>query len=56
MSSLAGKKVVVIGGSRAVGRQIARATARNTARVLAVAREEGPLRPLAKEVPGLEAL
>jgi NAD(P)-dependent dehydrogenase (short-subunit alcohol dehydrogenase family) len=56
MFSLAGKKVVVIGGSRGVGRQIAEAAARNGARVLAVAREEGPLRLLAKEVRGIEIL
>jgi NAD(P)-dependent dehydrogenase (short-subunit alcohol dehydrogenase family) len=56
MSSLAGKKVVVIGASRGVGRQIVKAAARNTARVLAVAREGVPLRLLAKEVPGIEVL
>jgi NAD(P)-dependent dehydrogenase (short-subunit alcohol dehydrogenase family) len=56
MVSLAGHKVVVIGGSRGVGRHIVEAAARHGARVLAVARGEGPLRLLAKEVPGSEML
>jgi NAD(P)-dependent dehydrogenase (short-subunit alcohol dehydrogenase family) len=56
MLSLAGKKVVVIGGSRGVGRQIVEAAARNGARVLAVARQAGPLRQLLNEVPGIEIL
>jgi len=43
-----GKNVVVIGGSRGVGRRIVEAAIRNGARVLAVARREAPLRQLAK--------
>jgi NAD(P)-dependent dehydrogenase (short-subunit alcohol dehydrogenase family) len=56
MLSLAGKNVVVIGGSRGVGRQIVEAAARNGARALAVARQQGPLWRLAQEVPGIEIL
>src|SRR5262245_874571 len=54
--SLTGKTMVVIGGSRGVGRQIVEAGIRNGARVLAVARGEGRLARLAKEVPGIETL
>ena len=56
MLSLTGKTMVVIGGSRGVGRRIVEAGVRNGARVLAVARQEGPLRQLAREVPGVEVL
>ena len=56
MSSLAGKKVVVIGGSRGVGRQIVEAAARNGARVLVVARQAGPLGQLFNEVSGIDVL
>ena len=56
MSRLTGKNVVVIGGSRGVGRRIVEAAIRNGARVLAVARQEGPLRRLAQEVSGTEVL
>src|SRR5262245_50038238 len=56
MLSLAGKTMVVIGGSRGVGRQIVEAGIRNGARVLAVARGEGRLARLAREVPGTETL
>ena len=56
MLPLTGKNVVVIGGSRGVGRQVVQSTIRNGARVLAVARQEGPLRQLAEEVPGTEIL
>ena len=56
MLPLTGKNVVVIGGSRGVGRRIVEAAARNGARVLAVARKEGPLRQLAGEVSGTEVL
>jgi NAD(P)-dependent dehydrogenase (short-subunit alcohol dehydrogenase family) len=56
MHSLAGKNIVVIGGSRGVGRQVVEAATRNGARVLAVARQEGPLQQLAGEVPGTEVL
>src|SRR5262249_20320968 len=53
---LTGKNVVVIGGSRGVGRQVVEAAARNGAHVLAVARQEAPLRQLAREVSGAEIL
>jgi NAD(P)-dependent dehydrogenase (short-subunit alcohol dehydrogenase family) len=56
MISLTDKKVVVIGGSRGVGRQVVGEAVRNGARVLAVARQEGPLRQLAQDVPGAEIL
>src|SRR6266487_6642424 len=56
MLPLAGKSMVVIGGSRGVGRRIVEAAIRNGARVLAVARRKGPLRQLAQEVPGVEML
>ena len=56
MLSLTGKNVVVIGGSRGVGRRIVEAANRNGARVLAVARQEEPLRQLAEEVPGTQIL
>lgn len=52
MLPLAGKNIVVIGGSRGVGRRIVEAAARDGARVLAVARHAGPLGQLAKDVPG----
>jgi hypothetical protein len=44
MLLLTGKNVVVIGGNRGVGRQIVEAASRNGAHVLAVARQEAPLR------------
>jgi NAD(P)-dependent dehydrogenase (short-subunit alcohol dehydrogenase family) len=53
---LTGKNVVVIGGSRGVGRRVVEAAGRNGARVLAVARREDSLRQLAKAVPGVETL
>jgi NAD(P)-dependent dehydrogenase (short-subunit alcohol dehydrogenase family) len=53
---LAGKTMVVIGGSRGVGRRIVEAGIENGARVLAVARREAALRQLAQEVPGTETL
>src|SRR5215510_16105741 len=56
MLPLAGKKVVVIGGSRGVGRRIVETAVQNGARVLAVARREVPLRQLAQEVCGVEVL
>jgi len=56
MLPLTGKNVVVIGGSRGVGRRIVEAANRNGARVLAVARQEGPLRQLAQELAGTEIL
>ena len=48
--------MVVIGGSRGVGRQVVEAGIRNGARVLAVARREDPLRQLAREVPDAQVL
>jgi NAD(P)-dependent dehydrogenase (short-subunit alcohol dehydrogenase family) len=56
VNSLQGKNIVVIGGSRGIGRKIVEAGVRNGARVLAVARQEGPLRQLADEVTGIEIL
>ena len=56
MLSLAGKNMVVVGGSRGVGRRIVEAGIGNGARVLAVARREGPLLQLAQEVAGAEVL
>jgi len=56
MLPLTGKNVVVIGGSRGVGRRIVEGAAGNGARVLAVARQEGPLRQLSQEVSGTEIL
>jgi NAD(P)-dependent dehydrogenase (short-subunit alcohol dehydrogenase family) len=56
MLSLKGKNMVVIGGSRGVGRHTVEAGVRNGARVLAVARREEPLQKLAKEVSGVEIL
>jgi len=56
MLPLAGKKAVVIGGSRGVGRQMVEAAVRSGARVLAVARQERPLRLLAQEVVGTATL
>jgi NAD(P)-dependent dehydrogenase (short-subunit alcohol dehydrogenase family) len=56
MRALTGKSMVVIGGSRGVGRRIVEAATRNGARVLAAARQQGPLRQLAQEVSGTEVL
>ena len=56
MLPLTGKNMVVIGGSRGVGRRIVEAAIGNGARVLSVARQEAPLRQLAQEVPGVEVL
>jgi NAD(P)-dependent dehydrogenase (short-subunit alcohol dehydrogenase family) len=56
MLPLAGKNMVVVGGSRGVGRQIVEAAAGSGARVLAVARQQEPLAKLVEEVPGVEAL
>src|SRR5260370_34828172 len=49
---LRGKNVVVIGGSRGLGKTIVAATHAEGARVLAVARREQSLRQLAAEIPG----
>src|SRR5262249_40697287 len=56
MPQLAGKNMVVIGGSGGVGRRIVESGIRNGARVLAVARHEAPLRTLTREVSGVETL
>jgi NAD(P)-dependent dehydrogenase (short-subunit alcohol dehydrogenase family) len=56
MIPLTGKKIVVIGGSRGVGRRVVEAAIGHGGRVLAVARQEAPLRRLTQEVPGAEVL
>jgi NAD(P)-dependent dehydrogenase (short-subunit alcohol dehydrogenase family) len=56
MLALHGKNVVVIGGSRGVGRRIVEAVAEEGARVMAVARQAAPLRQLAQETPGVDTL
>jgi NAD(P)-dependent dehydrogenase (short-subunit alcohol dehydrogenase family) len=56
MVPLTGKSFVVIGGSRGVGRRIVEAASRDGAHVLAVARQEGPLRQMAREIPNTEIL
>jgi NAD(P)-dependent dehydrogenase (short-subunit alcohol dehydrogenase family) len=56
MHSLTGKTMVVIGGSRGVGRRIVEAGVRHGARMLAVARDQARLTQLATEVPGVEIL
>jgi NAD(P)-dependent dehydrogenase (short-subunit alcohol dehydrogenase family) len=56
MLSLTGKNMAVIGGSRGVGRRIVEVGIHSGARVLAVARREGPLKQLAAEVSGVEIM
>ena len=56
MIPLTGKKVVVVGGSRGVGRRVIEVAIGDGARALAVARQENPLRQLAQDVPGAEVL
>jgi len=51
-----GKNVVVIGGSRGVGRRVVEDAIGDSARVLAVARQGERLRQLAREVQGVEVL
>ena len=53
---LNGKNVVVVGGSKGVGRAIVAATHAEGAQVLAVARQEKPLSKLASEFPGVHIL
>jgi len=53
---LQGKRVVVLGASRGVGREIVQRASADGAQVLAVARQEGDLAALAKSVPGIETL
>jgi NAD(P)-dependent dehydrogenase (short-subunit alcohol dehydrogenase family) len=48
--------MVVIGGSRGIGRRIVEAAIRNGAQVLAVARQKGPLEQLAQEIHGVAIL
>lgn len=54
MSSLAFKKIDVVGGSHGVGKAIVSALAVNGANVVAVARDKGALDDLAKELPQVE--
>jgi len=56
MRPLAGRSMVVVGGSRGVGRRIVEAGVGAGARVLAVARQERALRQLAEDVAGTEVL
>jgi NAD(P)-dependent dehydrogenase (short-subunit alcohol dehydrogenase family) len=56
MISLKGKNMVVIGGSRGIGRRIVEAGIRNGAQVFAVARQQALLQQLAHQVPGVEIL
>jgi len=56
MNPFTGKNIVVIGGSRGVGRRIVETAIRSGARVLAVARQAGPLQALEREVPGVQTL
>jgi NAD(P)-dependent dehydrogenase (short-subunit alcohol dehydrogenase family) len=56
MLALSGKNVVVIGGSRGVGRRIVEAAAEAGAQVLAVARQADSLRSVAREIPGVATL
>jgi NAD(P)-dependent dehydrogenase (short-subunit alcohol dehydrogenase family) len=56
MLPLIGKNVVVIGGSRGLGRRIVEAGVLHGARVLAVARQAGSLQHLAQELSGVEVL
>jgi hypothetical protein len=53
---LTGKNLIVVGGSRGVGRGIVEAGVRNGANVLAVARQDAPLHQLAPEVSGVHVL
>jgi NAD(P)-dependent dehydrogenase (short-subunit alcohol dehydrogenase family) len=56
MARLIGTNMVVIGGSRGVGRRIVECGIHNGARVLAVARQEACLGQLVQEVSGVESL
>src|SRR5579859_5682186 len=55
-SRLHDKNVVVIGGSRGLGRTIVAAVSAEGARVLAVARKAEPLKRLAAAIPGVQIL
>lgn len=54
--ALRGKRVVVLGASRGVGRKIVECASAAGARVLAVARQESGLAELAKATPGVDTL
>jgi NAD(P)-dependent dehydrogenase (short-subunit alcohol dehydrogenase family) len=54
--ALQGKRVVVLGASRGVGREIVRRASAEGAQVLAVARQERGLAELAKSARGIETL
>lgn len=56
MLTLTGKNVVVIGGSRGVGRRVVESAAQSGARVLAVARGREALDELKRSVPDVETL
>ena len=56
MVTLQGRNVVVIGGSRGVGRRVVEVAARSGARVLAVARNGEALEQLVRDLPGVEIL
>jgi NAD(P)-dependent dehydrogenase (short-subunit alcohol dehydrogenase family) len=56
MGSLQGQKVVVVGGSRGVGRSIVEAALSEGATVLAVARGKQALAQFARETPGVKTL
>jgi NAD(P)-dependent dehydrogenase (short-subunit alcohol dehydrogenase family) len=52
MSKLTGKRVVIVGGSEGLGRELVVASRAAGAQVLAIARRDGPLAKLAREEPG----
>lgn len=54
--ALQGKRVIVLGASRGVGREIVERASAVGARVLAVARQESGLAQLAKAMPGIDTL
>src|SRR5262245_6310366 len=56
MRPLAGKKMVVIGGSRGLGRQIVEASVSSGAHVLAIARQRPSLALLAHELPDVDIM
>lgn len=52
MARLAGKRVVIVGASQGLGRDLVHAARAEGAQVLAVARRPGPLAELARDEPG----
>jgi NAD(P)-dependent dehydrogenase (short-subunit alcohol dehydrogenase family) len=56
MAAMSGRKAVVIGGSRDVGRAIVAAAYAEGADVLAVARRQEPLEQLSRDLPGVGTL